>query len=226
MAALGQFPGSFGAGHEPQRSDLRPCLVRMSDSPVRTRRSCEVATATSIGAGGSPSLTQLELDDSEALQRFWSRLSPETRYRRFMVPLPSLDASHLERLLDNDHWDREAIVALVDGEVVGMASYVRMESRRDAADLAVVVADAWQRRGLATRLLSALSGRARQAGIARFEVMIQGDNGAALGLLRCLRPTARLELSGGVLSGSVSIGGPDHDGVGVGTSSSGRGGQH
>lgn len=179
----------------------------MSDCPVRP-------------ASGSPSLTRLEPDDSEALQRFWSRLSPETRYRRFMIPLPSLDASHLERLLDIDHWDREAIVALVDGEIVGMASYGRVEPRRDAADLAVVVADAWQRRGLATRLLAALAARARQAGIARFEVMIQGDNRAALGLLRCLTPTARLDFMQGVLSGTVSIGEPHDDGAGVGTSSS------
>lgn len=85
-----------------------------------------------------------------------------------------------------------------------MASYARVESRRDGADLAVVVADAWQRQGLATRLLSALSARARQAGITRFEVIIQGDNSAALGLLRRLKPAARLDFSQGVLSGTAS----------------------
>src|SRR5215472_6048667 len=53
-----------------------------------------------------------------------------------MIPLPSLEASHLERLLDIDHWDREAVVALVNSEVVGMASYARIESRRDVAGLA------------------------------------------------------------------------------------------
>ena len=94
-------------------------------------RACEVATAIPTGAAGSPSLIQLEPNDSEALRRFWSRLSPETRYRRSMIPLASLEASHLERLLDIDHWDREALVALVSGEVVGMASYARIESRRD-----------------------------------------------------------------------------------------------
>jgi len=192
----------------------------MSDRPVRTLRSCELATAIPIGAVSSPSLTQLEPDDSEALRRFWSRLSPETRYRRFMIPLVSLEASHLERLLNIDHWDREALVALVSGEVVGMASYARIESRRDAADLAVVVADAWHRQGLATRLLSALSARARQAGIARVDVMIQGDNRAALGLLRRLEPTARLDFSQGVLYGAVSIGEPDDEVAGVGASRS------
>jgi RimJ/RimL family protein N-acetyltransferase len=150
-------------------------------------------------------LTPLEPSEAEALRRFWSRLSLETRYRRFMIPLASLEASHLERLLNVDHRDREAIVAAVDGEIVGMASYARIESRRDVAELAVVVADAWQRRRLATRLLSALSARARRAGIARLEVVMQTDNGAALGLLRRLRPGARLAFSQGVLSGTVSI---------------------
>jgi len=164
-----------------------------------------VATAIPIDPAASPSLARLEPDDSEALQGFWSRLSPETRYRRFMIPLATLDAAHLERLLNIDHWDREAIAALVDGKVVGMASYARMESSRDAADLAVVVADPWHRQGLATRLLSALAVRASQAGITCFEVTIQADNGAALGLLRRLRPTARLCFSQGVLWGTVSV---------------------
>jgi len=173
-----------------------------------------VPTAIPIGGGGSLSLRQLEPDDSEALRRLWSRLSPEARYRRFMIPLASLEASHLERLLDIDHLDREAFAALVDGEVVGMASYARTESRRDVADLAVVVADAWQRQGLATHLLSALAARARKAGIARFAVMFQADNGAALGLLRRLMPTARLDISQGILSGMVSIGETDDGGAG------------
>src|SRR5215472_1272612 len=187
---------------------------------ARLPRACEVASDPDrrrrlavTDPVGSP-------NDSEALRRFWSRLSPETRYRRFMIPLPSLEASHLECLLDIDHWDREALVALVNGEVVGMASYARIESRRDVADLAVVVADAWHRQGLATRLLSALSARARQAGIARVDVMIQGDNRAALGLLRRLEPTARLDFSQGVLYGTVSIGEPDDEVAGVGASRS------
>lgn len=164
-----------------------------------------------IDMARSPSLAQLEPGDAEPLRRFWSCLSPETRYRRFMIPLASLEVAHLKRLLDVDHRDREAIVAVVEGEIVGVARYARRDSRAGAAGLAVVVADAWQRRGVATCMLSALAEQARRAGIVCFEVMTLADNPAALGLLRRLRPATRLAFSHGTLSGSVSIGGGDDD---------------
>jgi GNAT superfamily N-acetyltransferase len=111
------------------------------------------------------------------------------------------------RLLDVDHRDREATVAVVEGEIVGVARYARRDSGPDGAELAVVVADAWQRRGIATRLLPALAACARRAGIVCFEVVTLAGNPTALGLLHRLRPAARLTFSQGVLSGTVSIGG-------------------
>ncbi len=157
-----------------------------------------------IGTAPGPVLAQLEPSDGELLRRFFYRLSPETVYRRFMSPLARPEQARPERLLDVDHRDREAIVAAVDGEIVGVARYMR-RSHSDAADLAVVVADAWQRQGVATRLLSALTASATRAGIARFEVMTQADNQAALRLLRRLQPEARLVLSQAVYEGTVSI---------------------
>lgn len=158
-----------------------------------------------IGTTQAPALAQLEPADGELLRRFFYRLSPETVYRRFMSPLARPEQARPERLLDVDHQDREAILALVGGEIVGVARYIR-RARSDSADLAIVVADAWQRQGVATRLLSALAASARRAGISRFEVMTQADNRAALGLLRRLRPIAGLAYRQGVCEGSISIG--------------------
>ncbi len=151
-------------------------------------------------------LAQLEPGDGERLRRFFYRLSPETVYRRFMSPIARPEQVRLERLLDVDHRDREAIVAAVDGEIVGVARYSR-RANSDAADLAVVVADAWQRQGLATRLLSALTAAAARAGIARFDVMTLADNRAALGLLRRMQPETRFVFSEGVYEGTISIAG-------------------
>lgn len=158
-----------------------------------------------IGAAQTPALAQLEPGDGELLRRFFYRLSPETVYRRFMSPLARPEQARPERLLDVDHGDREAILAVIDGEIVGVARYSR-RAHSNSADLAVVVADAWQRRGVATRLLSTLAAFARRAGIARFEVMTLADNRAAVGLLRRLWPEARLACSQAVLEGSISIG--------------------
>ena len=92
-----------------------------------------------------PALAQLEPSDGEALRRLFYRLSPETVYRRFMSPLARPEQARPERLLDVDHKDREAIVAVVEGEIVGVARYSRKPGT-DVAEMAVVVADEYQRR--------------------------------------------------------------------------------
>jgi RimJ/RimL family protein N-acetyltransferase len=158
----------------------------------------------------TPALAHLEPGDGELLRRFFYRLSRETIYRRFMSPIARPEQVRPERLLDVDHRDREAVLAVVDGEIVGVARYNR-RAGSDSADLAVVVADAWQRRGVATRLLAALVASARRAGIARFEVMTLAENRAAIGLLRRLWPGVRLAFSQAVCEGSVSIGGNEDD---------------
>jgi GNAT superfamily N-acetyltransferase len=155
-------------------------------------------------APGQIVMARLERSDCGSLLRFFYRLSPESLYRRFLAPIARPSQARPERLLDVDHRDREALVSLVDGEIVGIARYVRV-SNTDEADLAVVVADAWQRRGLATRMLEGLVEAARGAGIRRFRLTMQADNWPIVGLVRKLYPTARLELRSGVLEGTVEL---------------------
>jgi RimJ/RimL family protein N-acetyltransferase len=149
-------------------------------------------------------LAQLEPSDREPLRRLFYRLSPETLYRRFMSPIARPEQTRPDRLLDIDHRDREAIVAVEDGEIVGVARYVRWPSS-DAAELAVVVADAWQRHGLATRMLTALARQASAAGIQRFTLIMQADNRPILRLVRRVDPSARLSLSYGVYETTVPV---------------------
>jgi RimJ/RimL family protein N-acetyltransferase len=132
---------------------------------------------------GHVALTRLERSDGELLRRLFYRLSPETIYRRFLSPLARPDQARPDRLLDLDHRDREAVAAVVDGEIVGVARYFRLADI-GAAEIAVVVADDWQGQGVATRMLSSLAGLARAAGIERFTVTMQADNRGALRLLR------------------------------------------
>jgi RimJ/RimL family protein N-acetyltransferase len=149
-------------------------------------------------------LAQLEPSDSEALRRLFYRLSPETLYRRFMSPVTRPEQTRPDRLLDVDHRDREAIVAVDAGEIVGVARYVRLPGS-DAAELAVVVADEWQRQCLATRLLAALARQALAVGIQRFTLTMQADNRPILRLVRRVDPSARLALSYGVYETTVPV---------------------
>jgi RimJ/RimL family protein N-acetyltransferase len=159
-------------------------------------------TAAGVGHAG---LARLEMTDYEQLRRFFYRLSPETLHRRFHSPIVRLEQAHPERLLDIDHHDREAVVAVVNDEIVGVARYARRPGA-DAAEIAVVVADDWQRQGLATRMCGALADLAASAGVRQFNLNMQADNPAVLRLARRLYPNAKLSFSQGSCEAVVPIG--------------------
>ena len=153
---------------------------------------------------GQIGLARLEPSDGEPLRRLFFRLSPETIYRRFHSPIVRPEQARPDRLLDIDHRDREAVSAVVDGEIVGVARYFRSPGT-DSAEIAVVVADDWQRRGLATRMLEGLAELALSSGIRRFTLTMQADNQPVLRLLRRLYPSARLTLSQGVYEAAIPL---------------------
>jgi len=105
--------------------------------------------------------------DSEALVRFHHTLSTETTYLRFFSVHPELSAKELDRFTHVDHREREAIVATVGGEIVGVARFDRIDGSGDA-EIAFVIADSWQGRGLGTALFERLAERARGLGFIRF----------------------------------------------------------
>jgi GNAT superfamily N-acetyltransferase len=131
----------------------------------------------------------IEPSDREELAAGFDRLSPESRFRRFLSPIASLSERDLDHLTRVDHRDHEALVALDPdtGAGVAVARYVRTDS--DRAEPAVAVADDWQGRGVGTALLDALAERAYTCGIRRFEATVLATNAEALALLRGLGQT-------------------------------------
>lgn len=154
---------------------------------------------------GRVGLARLESTDRAQLQRFFFRLSPESLYRRFHSPIVRPEQAHPERLLDLDHHDREAVVAVLEGEIVGVARYFRYPGS-DRAEVAVVVADAWQRQGLAMRLVGVLADMARTAGVRHLYFAMQADNRPVLHLVRRLYPDAKLTHSQGLCETLVELG--------------------
>ena len=145
---------------------------------------------------GRPGLARLEKTDADAATSLFSRLSPESVYRRFFAPVSRPELLRAS-LLQIDQCNREAVASVEGGEVVGIAQYSRLHESR-YADLAIVVADEWQRQGLGTRLVAALAKLAADQGIEGFEVDIQGDNYGALRLLKRCAPGVRLAFSAGI----------------------------
>ena len=154
---------------------------------------------------GYVGLARLERTDGRQLRRFFFRLSPETLYRRFHSPIVRLEQTHPERLLEIDHHNREAVVAVLDDEIVGVARYVRQPGA-ETSEVAVVVADDWQRQGLATRMCGVLGELAATAGVRQFNLNMQADNQAVLRLVRRLYPDATLSFSQGTCEAVVPVG--------------------
>jgi acetyltransferase len=106
--------------------------------------------------------------DLERELRFVAGLSQQTLYLRLQYSSRGIRREDLARLLELDYYDRMAIAGLLDGpqadEIVGVSRYARLGTS-DEAECAIVVADAWQGRGLGTELMRTLGQAARAAGI-------------------------------------------------------------
>ena len=140
-------------------------------------------------------------DDDVRLERLFYRLSPESLYRRFFSPVPRPNAAAIHLLVNVDYRDRLALVAVIDDEIVGVARYDRLAAVLPTASVdpgeaeaAVIVEDAWQGRGIATRLLWRLSAAAAARGIRTFTGSILGENRKMVDLLHVLGERVELDL--------------------------------
>jgi GNAT superfamily N-acetyltransferase len=118
-------------------------------------------------------------DDGEKMQMLVRGLSLQSRYRRFFHPIHQLVPAMLASFTHADPMHAITLLAVVkehDEEiVVGMAQYVA-DPYPQRGEFAVVVADAWQRGGIAARLIRNLICLARAAGIERIEGDVLADN--------------------------------------------------
>jgi GNAT superfamily N-acetyltransferase len=118
-------------------------------------------------------------EDLEPLRRMFARLSPKSIYRRFHMAYPVVPEWMVDYSVCVDHDARESLVAVAGRDIVGQAMYVRQE---DEAELAVVVEDTWQRRGIGKLLLGELAAIAWRRGIEAFTGAVLHENSQMLGL--------------------------------------------
>jgi acetyltransferase len=118
-------------------------------------------------------------EDAELERSFVNGLSAQTRYFRFFYRLHELTPAMLARFTQVDY-DRElALVAIDDRagtpEIIGVARYIG-NSDQESAEFAVVVADAWQNRGVARLLMERLIACAKKRGLKRLEGAVLRNN--------------------------------------------------
>ncbi|MFL6622965.1 MAG: GNAT family N-acetyltransferase [Sulfurifustis sp.] len=134
-------------------------------------------------------LRPIRPEDAEIEIAFVDNLSPESKYLRFMQSLQQLTPEMLVRFTQIDY-DRElALVAIVeqDGREVEIAvTRYSMNPDGESCEFALVVADAWQRKGVGSRLLRVLIDAARARGFRVMEGQVLSQNTAMLALVRRL----------------------------------------
>lgn len=117
--------------------------------------------------GGAVHVRPIRPADAAALVDFHGRLSAETVFWRFFSFHPELTEAEVQRFTHLDYQNRVALVAELGDRLVAVGRYERLAGTRDA-EVAFVVADEHQGRGLGTVLLEHLASAARERGINRF----------------------------------------------------------
>lgn len=150
--------------------------------------------------GGRILLRPIRPDDKNDLIDGFSRLSPESRYRRFLTSMGRLDERALAYLTEIDYHDHFAWVAFDAASParpgVAVARYVRLAGEPGVAEAAVTVADDYQRRGLGRLLLESLIPVALDNGITTFRGYLLVENHPMAELLRSLGARLKVDEPG------------------------------
>jgi acyl-CoA synthetase (NDP forming)/GNAT superfamily N-acetyltransferase len=136
-----------------------------------------------LSDGGTVHLRPVTPDDAEALLAFHGRLSERTRYFRYFGPYPRMPQRDLERFSTVDHDSRVALIALLGDDIVAVGRFDRLGAG-DSAEVAFVVEDDHQGRGLGSILLEHLAAAARERGLSRFVAEVLAENGQMVRVFR------------------------------------------
>ncbi|WP_109527615.1 MULTISPECIES: bifunctional acetate--CoA ligase family protein/GNAT family N-acetyltransferase [Nocardia] len=122
-------------------------------------------------------LRPITAEDAERLQRFHAALSDRTRYLRYFGPYPRISVKDLYRTTHVDYHDRVGLVVELGEQIIAVGRYELLDRPgRRAAEVAFVVADEHQGRGLGSILLEHLAGSAAENKIETFVAEVLAEN--------------------------------------------------
>jgi GNAT superfamily N-acetyltransferase len=128
----------------------------------------------------------LRREERTLVTQFFDGLSAQSRQRRFLQALPRLPEALVRLLVEVDGCRHVALVAEVGGETAGIARFVALPDQTGTAEVALTVADRFQRRGIGRLLLDALGRAAVGVDVDMLVYLVDPTNRPMLRLLRRL----------------------------------------
>ncbi|MEV8454772.1 GNAT family N-acetyltransferase [Streptomyces sp. NPDC052095] len=154
--------------------------------------------------GGTARIRPITTDDAERLVSFYEQVSDESKYYRFFAPYPRLSDRDVHRFTHHDYVDRVGLAVTVGGEFIATVRYDRIDERgrpasapADEAEVAFLVQDAHQGRGVASALLEHIAAVARERGIRRFAAEVLPANTKMIKVFRDAGYTQRRSFEDG-----------------------------
>jgi GNAT superfamily N-acetyltransferase len=155
--------------------------------------------ALRLNNGTEVTIRRIRPDDKALLVAAVERLSPRSARLRFLAPKNRLTSAEQRYLTEIDFVNHYALVAIQADDprpLVGVGRWVRDADDPQAAEIALLVSDRFQRQGLGIALGGALKDAARARGIRRFTGVTLTENEAALRLLAHLSGSLRTRVDG------------------------------
>ncbi|MEU8674926.1 GNAT family N-acetyltransferase [Streptomyces sp. NPDC048560] len=141
--------------------------------------------------GGTARIRPITTDDAERLVSFYEQVSDESKYYRFFAPYPRLSAKDVHRFTHHDYVDRVGLAVTTGDEFIATVRFDRIDAQgrpapapADEAEVAFLVQDAHQGRGVASALLEHIAAVARERGIRRFAAEVLPANNKMIKVFR------------------------------------------
>ncbi|MFE3518732.1 GNAT family N-acetyltransferase [Streptomyces sp. NPDC059166] len=162
--------------------------------------------------GGTARIRPITTDDADRLVSFYEQVSDESKYYRFFAPYPRLSARDVRRFTHHDYVDRVGLAVTVGGEFIATVRYDRIDGQgrpasapADEAEVAFLVQDAHQGRGVASALLEHIAAVARERGIRRFAAEVLPANNKMIKVFRDAGFTQRRSFEDGSVHLTLGI---------------------